>query len=606
MKKRIAAGLLSALLLCFAIPLTASAESVDSVTVDVTLDESGAAHVTEVWQIDATQGTEWYLNKVNMGDMEITDFSVSDETGKQYTNEGAWDVDRSREQKAGKCGVVIKSDGYELCWGLGDYGERTYTASYTMTNFVKSYLDYDGFNVRFINDQMSSPPGKVDVTIRAPQALEDEKTGVWAFGFAGEIYVEDGVIHAWTNEALDGSNHVTLMARFDKGLFTPTSTRDESFSALEDEALAGSDYTKENDAPQGGYDGNYNEGLSSGLSKFHSSGFLGGLFGALTSGFPVFFLLVVGLAIFGIARGAGRSGSAAVSGLSRVFARDVEYARDIPCGGNLPAAYALLDAMGEMKTDGALMGAYLLRWTYRHLVRIEETEKKAFLGLGGGKQPSIVFSGNLDSLSGAERSLYEMMREASGGDGILQEKEFYKWSQRHYTQVEGWLEEAAIEGRRALRGMGALETRPVKKFFGLIDSEETVITARGQELARGAMGFKKYLQDFTIINERQAVEVELWDDYLVFATLFGIADQVAEEFKELYPKHFEQQAQMGYGTNGDIFWMMLMINNMSRAAARGMEAGRSAAESRSSGGGGFSSMGGGGGFSGGGSGGGSR
>lgn len=594
MKKKITAGLLCALLLCFLFPLTASAESVGSVTIDATLDESGAAYVTEVWQIDATQGTEWYLNKVNMGDMEIADFSVTDETGSQYVNEGAWNVDRSREQKAGKCGIVTKPDGYELCWGLGDYGERTYTVSYTMTNFVKAYSDYDGFNVRFINDQMSSAPGKVDVTIHAPEALGADKTGVWAFGFAGEIYVEDGVIHAWSNQALDSSNHVTLMARFDKGLFTPSSTKDESFSTVEDQAREGSDYTKENDAPQGGYDGNDNDGFS------------GGIFGVLTSGFPVFFLFVLGFAIFGIARGTSRAGGSSISGLTRVSAKNANYARDIPCGGSLPAAYALLEAMGEIKTDGAVMGAYLLRWTYKRLVHIEETEKKAFLGLGGGKQPSIVFSGNPDTLSGAERSLYEMMREASGGDGILQEKEFYKWSQRHYTEVEAWLEEARIEGRHTLRDMGALETRPVKKFFGLINSEETAITARGQELAQGIMGFKKYLQDFTVINERQAVEVELWDDYLVFATLYGIADQVAKEFKELYPRHFEQQAEMGYGTNGDIFWTMLMINNMSRAAARGMEAGRQAAESRSAGGGGFSSMGGGGGFSGGGSGGGSR
>ncbi|MCB6367174.1 DUF2207 domain-containing protein [Intestinibacillus massiliensis] len=597
MKKKVAAGLLCALLLCVLAPLTASAESVDGLTVDVQLDADGAAHITETWEIDATQGTEWYLNKENMGDMEVTGFSVTDETGAQYVNEGEWDVDRSRDQKAGKCGVVTKPDGYELCWGLGKYGQRTYTVGYTMTNFVKAYTDYDGFNVRFLNDQMSSAPAKVDVTIRAPQELAEGQAAVWAFGFAGEIYVEDGVVHAWSDGALSPSNHVTVMVRFEKGIFTPTSTRDEPFSTLEDQALAGSDYTPENDAPA--VDNTHTSGRVPHIGLFSFAGF---------TMIPFLFVIVFVFIIISAVRASGKSGGrisglGSVSGLDDVSAPD--YCRDIPCGGSLPAAYALLEAAGQPGSDGAVMGAFLLRWTYRRLVRIEETEKKGFLGIGAGVQPSIVFLGDASGLSGAELELYEMMREASGSDGILQEKEFYKWSQRHYTKVEGWLSAIKGEGRGILRGMGAVETVPVKRFFGLIDSTEERFTETGRALARDVLGFKKYLKDFTIINERQAVEVELWDDYLVFATLFGIADQVAKEFKELYPKHFEQP-DMGYGTNRDIFWTMVMINNMSRAAARGAEAGRSAAESRSSGGGGFSSMGGGGGFSGGGSGGGSR
>lgn len=98
--------------------------------------------------------------------------------------------------------------------------------------------------------------------------------------------------------------------------------------------------------------------------------------------------------------------------------------------------------------------------------------------------------------------------------------------------------------------------------------------------------------------------MQLWDEYLVFANIFGIAEQVAKEFKELYPKYFEMQ-QDGY-SNFDTYYTIMLINRMSHAATSGVSAGHSAAMSRSSGGGGSSSFGGGGGFSGGGSGGGSR
>ncbi|MEG0873130.1 MAG: DUF2207 domain-containing protein [Clostridia bacterium] len=45
-------------------------------------------------------------------------------------------------------------------------------------------------------------------------------------------------------------------------------------------------------------------------------------------------------------------------------------------------------------------------------------------------------------------------------------------------------------------------------------------------------GLKKYLKDYSKIKDRYPIEIHLWDRYLVFATLFGIADKVAKEFKE--------------------------------------------------------------------------
>ncbi len=46
------------------------------------------------------------------------------------------------------------------------------------------------------------------------------------------------------------------------------------------------------------------------------------------------------------------------------------------------------------------------------------------------------------------------------------------------------------------------------------------------------MGLKKYLNDYSKIKERYPIELALWDRYLVFATIFGIANKVAKEFKE--------------------------------------------------------------------------
>lgn len=46
------------------------------------------------------------------------------------------------------------------------------------------------------------------------------------------------------------------------------------------------------------------------------------------------------------------------------------------------------------------------------------------------------------------------------------------------------------------------------------------------------VGLKKYLLEYSLIKDRYPIEIALWDRYLVFASLFGIAKKVAKEFKE--------------------------------------------------------------------------
>ncbi len=46
------------------------------------------------------------------------------------------------------------------------------------------------------------------------------------------------------------------------------------------------------------------------------------------------------------------------------------------------------------------------------------------------------------------------------------------------------------------------------------------------------VGLKKYLTEYSMMKERYPIEMALWDKYLVFASLFGVAKTVAKEFKE--------------------------------------------------------------------------
>lgn len=46
------------------------------------------------------------------------------------------------------------------------------------------------------------------------------------------------------------------------------------------------------------------------------------------------------------------------------------------------------------------------------------------------------------------------------------------------------------------------------------------------------LGLWKYLKDYSLIKDRYPIELNIWNEYLVFASLFGIAEKVSKEFKE--------------------------------------------------------------------------
>ena len=60
------------------------ANSIHKIDMDVYLDSNGNASITEVWDAYLTQGTEGYKPYKKLGNSSISNFNVSDDSGKTY------------------------------------------------------------------------------------------------------------------------------------------------------------------------------------------------------------------------------------------------------------------------------------------------------------------------------------------------------------------------------------------------------------------------------------------------------------------------------------------------------------------------------------------
>ena len=525
--------------------------------IDITLDlkADGSAAVTEVWDVTVTSGTEWYLVKDDLGVIGISDLSVRDENGLVFDNVGKWNVDWSIQRKAGKCGIVTKRHGCELCWGVGSYGDHVYTVTYTMTGVIDGYSDYDAFHMQLVSPGLSSNPQHVKVTVRSDTPFSTINTRMWGFGFPGTAEFQDGDLVFESSRALKRDESAIVLLQLNKGIYAPATRSSKEFATHLEEAMKGASY---DDDPK---EKSFWEKLASAFMMLLS------VFG---------WIILPFLTVFGAQRHQRKK----VLGCKL---SDVGWCRDIPFNGNILESDYVLGELGQDKQKNTVAGAMILRMIWDGALLVGKDHKDRI-------EISFNDSALSETYPDSVKELYRMMKEASGADTILQYNEFSKWSAKHTTRVSNWVGKVKSEGKAQLGADGYMQG---SRF-----------TESGQAQARNVVGFKKFLEDFTIIGERASQEVALWQDYLVFASLYGIADQVAKELKDINPQAFEQMMVYDYPTMNDV---VRLTRNMGNSITNARVQNLSGSYSPSRGGfGGYTSIGGGGGFHGGGFGGGSR
>ncbi len=531
-----------------------ASNKVTDIDINAVLYEDGSATVIQVWQGTFSEGTECYLPFRTDKNVHLSDFTVSDGTT-EFTYVDNWYIDASFDEKAYKCGLNPTSDGVEMCWGISEYGSNTYTFSYRVSGVVGSYTDSDGFNFQFLNSGLNFTPTNVKLTVSAADGtpLTADNCGIWAFGYEGYVNFSGGNIVINTTEPIDEYNYITLLARFDKGIFSPSVSFDKSFETLRNKAFEGSDYTEK--------------------AKIDPELILAILF----------VIVFVSIVLCGIISNIIKKVK-----INR-FIKEVDYFRNLPCNDNMDMTYALGRAF-SLCDDTNVVGAYLLKLMSNGNVQsVSQTETGAF----GRETESAVIKliKAPEDVSSNLYTLYDMLSQAAGSDDTLTPDEAESFCKKKYKVMRKLINDFESDGNAVIRTSDC--------FVGnRISSKMSKLTANGNKYLSEIAGFKKYMLDFSLIDERKVAEVDIWREYLVYAQLLGIADTVADQLKKLIPEKTPEIESF----DRDV----VISRSFNRHMYRTMYRSEMAARKRMSGGGGRASFGGGGGFSGGGFGGGTR
>ncbi|MFR4402396.1 MAG: DUF2207 family protein, partial [Peptococcus niger] len=183
---------------------------------------------------------------------------------------------------------------------------------------------------------------------------------------------------------------------------------------------------------------------------------------------------------------------------------------------------------------------------------------------------------------------------------VLESREFARWSRDRFGELDGWVDSLNRHSHKTLVEDGYAANYESRR--GPFKSTRLGLTESGALLTDKIISFKNYLEDFTLLDEREINEVGLWQSLLIWAGLFGIADEVAKALEDLYP---DLARQMDYSYT-DVLLMNQFSSGLGQAYRNAAIADAAAEATASMGGGGGTSFGGGGGSFGGGGGGGTR
>ena len=560
------------------INLQAASNTLHEIDMKIVISEDGSVQVAETWDITVETGTEIYKEMRNMTDITVRDFVVT-QGEMQFETLDGWDSRVSREEKTGKAGIIKKGNTYELCLGVGAYGRNQYTMYYTLDKYIEKYQDMYGINWQLLNADMSKPAiMQVDI---AGHGI-DENTSVYAFGFEGEVHVEkrENVYHLLaSNRKEDGNRgrirYMNVLAGFSNNTFADANTEysHRTFANIVDEAKVGSDYIQENTIFQE-------------------------LYLVLLNILVLFFtpqgcLFWCVLFIIRFVRPVRKKREIRYTDgtIEKIRELKVDYYRDIPCNKDLYFFYYILtrtDMIRGQRARSGLLTGVLMDWIRKGHVEFMKLEKKGFFSAKDSFEIHFVSDKGLtDDL---DITLYRRFKEAAGKNGILENREFEKWCMRHYEKLDIWFSSVDTQMEERLKQGGYTQKEyALNKILFLFHTSKTkkLYTPKFRQEVRHTKGFEKFLLEFGSMGEKQTKEVFLWEEYLIFASILGLAFKVEEEIGRIYPEFTTQ-------SNLDIMYTTVAIRSFATAGIRGGQYAKASGNGRSSGGGGRSSFGGGG------------
>ncbi len=583
------------------------------------INSDGSMNVTEIWDIDISNTNTLYKTfktdrekYSGIQNVEVIEITNGQNKKLNKTNELLWHLDKDSYY-----GLKNDNGDFEIAWGVGlDNGKETrkYKISYKVNDVISKYNDYAELYWQFIGTDFEIDAKKLTGTIILPGKVKNkEDIKVWGHteDLNGEIYATDlDKIEFEINNFRTG-RYVEIRTLF------PTELINEANKLYNKEILGAviKEETKWVDEANAKRRQRDSQNLIITL---------------------VVTLVSVALGTYSIKKAIKLSNEVKENKKYK-STYSGEYFRDIPRENATPAQALHIykeTITGFSENDiGKIISSTLLDLSLKKYINfnVEKENKKEKITIE-------IINENIEQLSSDEKVVFEFLQKACEDNKKITVKELEKYIKKlengkiialktelnHCTKEELVKEKIydleeekkykkytsenslciiiifiAIMGffilmqQANIIGIAILVMLIISEIVALQINQKSikkinVYTQKGINEKKQWKDLRKYMKDFSRLDKREIPEIIIWEKFLVFATVFNIADKVLEQLKIVYPNIEENLSTNNYG------YMYLMINtNFSRSFTNAINNSISSAYSSASGGGGGFSGGGG-------------
>ena len=517
---------------------------------NVNINEDGSMNVVETWLIDITDTNTLYkdfeLDKDKYS--SITNVKVKEIT--DGINKNFTQIDEEMYHVTKDCyyGLKIDSNTFEIAWGVGldnDTDTRKYEISYTVNDAISKYNDYAELYWQFVGEDFEIDAKKIEGVITLPSlALNKDDIKVWGHteGLNGEIYATEANKIEFTLNNFNSGRYLEIRTLFPTDMIA-NSNRTYNKDRYEEVVKEETKWANE---------ANFRRNWEKTKDK---------IFECLLIIAIIAFVIVY---IFKIIKYAKK-----LSSLKKYTPEQkLDYFRELPSKTTTPgeAVYILQEPYNSFnRYYGKIFTAVLLNLKLRKYIdfRIEKNEKnkeKIYI--------SYLKDGEV-TLKKDENDILKFIKSAIGKKEEIEVKDLEKYIKSHSTSVERLIKNAKKHIETQLTKEKSLSKTEQEEYLkyssnasvyyvmtivfltwafpvsivmfingimcSKIKKRINVLTQKGINEKEKWKGLKKYMEDFSLLNEKEIPAIEVWEEYLVYATAFGIAQKVLKQLKEIYP-----------------------------------------------------------------------
>lgn len=542
---------------------------------DITLNEDGSATIVETWEVYISHTNTLFRTFERTSKFgDIINVNVKD----LDTDEELTQIYREMYHVTTDCfyALDINPREFEVAWGTGmenKMGIKKYEFSYTITDVVTDYKDCQEFYWKLLDESNGIPVNKVTGTIRMPSKVTDiDNLRAWGHGpLDGNIEIDSKNRIEFTVDRLSKNKMLEVRVVTEEDQFEVNSSNIKNYRYLEEIIGEEEEWAEESN----------NKSI---------------IFWIIAIG------IYLSIIIINICK-AVKYYKITKKENDGIIHRKLKYFRDIPREEATPGEATYLYYFNKSYTNinskqSNVVAASILNLALKGYIKLRVENEDVYVKIvkkpeGLKKDERAIYDILKDTGKDNEFKIDEINKFAKkeyskysvyinsltneARESLYKLKLVDKANQKEYKRAE-------YAGNKFMLLRGTVEFLLIGFFIGLIpfiknayiatfgirfavefitialillpiiasllvkykicektQNKIAVLTQAGTKEREEWKALAKYIEEFSMIDEKEVPSLIIWEKYLVFATAFGIADKAIEQMKAKYPEVFVQE-----------------------------------------------------------------